>query len=244
MQTWGLGNLAEKKIKVLEFLQEKKSLDSNYTIIDIGGAKEKHFPQKFSFIDYVLDLNSADTKETELVSIRGDINEESSFIKIEEYVKNKGKFNFSICTHTLEDIRNPQLVIKKLPQISKAGLLSFPSKYLELSRFEKPELFRGFHHHRWIFVIKKNKIIAIPKINMVEHKILNSVEKKYQDSIGELYIEWEGEIDFDTLNNDWLGPTQTDIFDKIKNHLLNSDEDELVPKKSFNYKSNYLNQFK
>ena len=50
--------------------------------------------------------------------------------------------------------------------------------------------------------------------------------------------------DFETLNNDWLGPTHTDIFDKIKNHLLNSDEDELVPKKSFNYKSNYINQFK
>lgn len=244
VQTWGLGNLAEKKIEVLKLLQKQKNLDSNYRIIDIGGAKEKHYPQKFSFIDYVLDLNSADTKATNLVSIRGDINEESSFIEVEDYVKNNGKFEYSLCTHTLEDIRNPQLVIKKLTQISKAGLISFPSKYLELSRFEKPYLFRGFHHHRWIFVIKENKITAIPKVNMIEHKILNFVEKKYQDSIGELYIEWKEEIDFNTLNNDWLGPTHIDIFEKIKNHLLQSDEDILVPKKSFNYKSKYLNQFK
>ena len=67
VQTWGLGNLAEKKIKVLEFLQEKKNLDSNYTIIDIGGAKEKHFPQKFSFIDYVLDLNSGSFSKEDLL---------------------------------------------------------------------------------------------------------------------------------------------------------------------------------
>ena len=47
MQNWGLGFLTEKKVEVLKRLQKQKNIDSNFSIIDIGGAKEKHFPGKF-----------------------------------------------------------------------------------------------------------------------------------------------------------------------------------------------------
>lgn len=244
MQSWGLGFLADKKIEILKELEIKKKNEPNFRIIDIGGAKEKHYLDKFKFIDYVVDINKANTIEKNIVNIIGNINEESTFSLIEKNVKKYGKFDYCICTHTLEDIRNPQLVLKNLSNISKSGLISFPSKYLELSRFEKPFLFRGFHHHRWIFTIKNNKVVAIPKTNMIEHKIFNKIENKYHDSIGELFIEWEQEIDFETLNNDYLGPTHLEIFKLIKDTLLNSDEDRLINKPPFLYKSKYFKQYK
>jgi hypothetical protein len=241
--SYNLGKLAQKKIEVLRELKIIKSKNSDYKILDIGGAKEKHFPEKFNFIDYVLDINSADTQNSSVKSILGNINEEKAFIELEDYVEKNGKFDYCICTHVLEDIRNPQMVIDKINKISKAGLISFPSKYLEMSRFEKPYMFRGFHHHRWIFTISQNTLVGIPKINMIEHKDLDQVSKYYQDSIGELYIEWTEKIIFKTFNGDKLGPTTREVFNKMKELLISSDEDSLVSKRPRFYKSEYFKMF-
>ncbi len=68
-------------------------------------------------------------------------------------------FDFSICSHTLEDIRDPITVSRELARVSKAGYVEVPSRAREI--FVKDRLARlkmligvvpeiGSSHHRWI----------------------------------------------------------------------------------------------
>jgi SAM-dependent methyltransferase len=67
-------------------------------------------------------------------------------------------FDFSICSHLLEDVRDPLAVIRELVRVAKAGYVETPSRLREIfakGRFDhvKSRLFWppavGFHHHRW-----------------------------------------------------------------------------------------------
>lgn len=67
-------------------------------------------------------------------------------------------FDFVICSHTLEDVRDPVHVCREISRIGKAGYVEVPSRVREIfvkSRFvwwqrlrgRMPEV--GFRHHRW-----------------------------------------------------------------------------------------------
>lgn len=59
-------------------------------------------------------------------------------------------FDFSICTQTLEDIRDPIWVCSELIRISKKGLIEVPSRLYETSYGIEGKRLAGAHHHRWI----------------------------------------------------------------------------------------------
>lgn len=69
-----------------------------------------------------------------------------------------GYFDFSICSHLLEDVRDPLTVCSELRRVSRAGYIETPSRLREI--FAKARLVRlkalfgiypevGFYHHRW-----------------------------------------------------------------------------------------------
>ncbi len=69
-----------------------------------------------------------------------------------------GFFDFSVCSHTLEDVRDPMTVCAELRRVSRAGYVETPSRMREIfakQRFPRlmalfgrfPEI--GFFHHRW-----------------------------------------------------------------------------------------------
>jgi len=75
-------------------------------------------------------------------------------------------FDFSICSHTLEDIRDPIVVARELARVSKAGYVEVPSRAREIfvkdrfARFKMlfgkvPEI--GFQHHRWYCELNGNE---------------------------------------------------------------------------------------
>ena len=58
-----------------------------------------------------------------------------------------------ICSHTLEDLRDPLWVCAELVRVAKAGYVEVPSRAAEQSRgWEHPRI-AGLSHHRWLIEI-------------------------------------------------------------------------------------------
>lgn len=185
-----------------EVLEKIKGLK----VIDIGGAT--------SFADghlsAIVDFN--EPKAYSEYFFRGNINMPDVWEDVDEHFKYTGKWDFAICTHTLEDISNPLLVCQQMEKIAKAGYIVVPSKYIELAYLGNR--FRGFIHHRWIFDIIDGKFTGFPKLNLIEDSRFNLVHGEES----ELVIFWEGEIGMEIINNDWLGPDNASVesyYDKL-----------------------------
>lgn len=67
-------------------------------------------------------------------------------------------FDFAICSHLLEDVRDPLIVCRELSRVAKRGYIEVPSRTREIFSKEwafhlraglgrMPEI--GFYHHRW-----------------------------------------------------------------------------------------------
>ncbi len=60
-----------------------------------------------------------------------------------------GQFDFAVCSHTLEDLRDPVRVCEELSRVAKAGYVEVPSRLEEQSPMaDQPGV--GWSHHRWL----------------------------------------------------------------------------------------------
>lgn len=146
--------------QVIRYLEKNKRDNPGYKVIDVGGSKN---PWCEKYVDAYIDLNGCESTKKMFL---GDINEDKVW-------KEAGRFqyDFSICTHTLEDIRSPEFVIRKLISISKAGFISMPNKHTELSCIESV-YWIGYCHHRWIFTLLENdKLLIIAKLPLTNYFI-------------------------------------------------------------------------
>lgn len=168
-------------------------------VVDIGGANSFNAYNN----DCVIDIREPliNTPHTFI----GNIDEPEIWEKVLSHVKKNGKWDYAICTHTLEDINNPVYVARMIEKIAHKGLIIEPSKYRELLRFSGN--FRGFIHHRWIFDIRNEELIALPKINYIEDSYFNKVAN--EPFFEELIIEWEGKIGLKALNDGQPYGTET-----------------------------------
>ena len=60
------------------------------------------------------------------------------------------QFNYSICSHTLEDLRDPLFVCSELIRVSRAGYIEVPSRLWETCRGVEHPRMAGLSHHRWL----------------------------------------------------------------------------------------------
>src|SRR5262249_51402692 len=57
--------------------------------------------------------------------------------------------DFVICSHTLEDLRDPLWVCQEIVRIGKRGYIEVPSREAESCRGHEPGIV-GVSHHRWL----------------------------------------------------------------------------------------------
>lgn len=129
---------------VIAYIKEKKRQNPAFRVIDIGGGLN---PWANEVVDAYVDVHNPNNSKNVFV---GDINESEVW---ESIAKDGGTFDFSICTHTLEDIRDPIFVLKEIQKVSKAGYISFPNKHTEFSNHQS-HYWTGSCHHRWVYTIK------------------------------------------------------------------------------------------
>lgn len=68
-------------------------------------------------------------------------------------------FDFVICSHTLEDVRDPIRVCEEISRVGKAGYIETPSPLLELTWGRDKSSWVGYCHHRWLVSVENDALV-------------------------------------------------------------------------------------
>jgi len=168
-------------------------LGKGLKIIDIGGANSF----AHGHLDAVVDIRQPQAGANHYFI--GDICEDDVWAQLFRHVAKHGRWDYAICTHTLEDLTNPTFAANRISMIAKAGVCITPSKYREFTRFQDTGA-RGFMHHFWIFDILDGVYTCWPKHNFIENSRFNSISNGLPNN-EELIVEWQDEIGLQQINN-------------------------------------------
>jgi len=204
---------------VIEYIEKNKKI-KNFKVVDVGGSLSSW---SLKYVDAIVDFNDISvTDNLKIKHFKCDITHPDSWNEILLYVKQYGKFDFCICTHTLEDIMNPVYVSEQIQKIAKEGYIAVPSKYRELSRFESGDKnYRGYIHHRWIFDIIDNIFVGYPKINYLDYNDIFDKIADLDENKCDLSFYWIDQIDILYINNNYLGPNVCSVINYYNNLLKN-----------------------
>ncbi len=72
------------------------------------------------------------------------------------------QFDFSVCSHTLEDVRDPIFVCRELERVSRAGYIEVPSR-LEEQSYGVHGPWVGWSHHRWLVDVEEDSLTFVSK---------------------------------------------------------------------------------
>ena len=209
-------NSTNHRKDVIEYITTKKK-EGIFTVIDIGGTVGGW---STPYVDAIVDFQTPNVLPGNILFFKSDITHPDGWKEIHAFVEQHGMFDFSICTHTLEDIMNPGYVCEQLSKISKEGYVAFPSKYIELSRIAGS--YRGYIHHRWIFVVRNGELIGYPKLNFIEYMNVDSYiqNKNHQNDVS---LFWKDNIYVSYINNNYMGPRDIEVIQYF-NTLLDKDD--------------------
>lgn len=68
-------------------------------------------------------------------------------------------FDFVICRHTLEDLRDPIHVCREMNRVARAGYLETPSRLYESIRGVERPWYCGHYHHRWLVEVEGDRVV-------------------------------------------------------------------------------------
>ena len=193
---------------VLNLLKKRKQQDPTYTVIDVGGSVGGW---SVPVVDAIVDMNVQQrTTTTPIDFFKINITDPDAWTPVFEHVQTHGKFDYCICTHTLEDICCPVFVASCISKIARAGYMAVPSKYKEFCRFEGP--YRGYIHHRWIFDVCDDQVMAYPKLNFLEHWPLARYLEDANPHRADLGVFWKDVLEIHVVNDDYMGPTVQSVL--------------------------------
>ena len=125
-------------------------------VIDIGGAAAP-FPRA----DYVIDAAPYEARDS---GSDGNTNQKlqaETRFSAEQWIQadlcdrrpwpiEDKAFDFAICSHVLEDVRDPIWMCTEMQRIAKAGYIETPSRVVEQSKGVENPRHTGYYHHRWL----------------------------------------------------------------------------------------------
>jgi hypothetical protein len=77
-----------------------------------------------------------------------------------------GSIDFVLCSHTLEDIRDPIWVCSEINRVGKAGYIEVPSR-LEEQSWGCAGDYVGWDHHRWLIDVNGGEITFAFKVHSI-----------------------------------------------------------------------------
>jgi hypothetical protein len=182
ISNWNYNSIGGRRDFVKSYIQEKK-----YKVIDVGAsAMYWSYPE----CKFVADSLVISKEGTTFFNIN--LENKNTWNELLEYVEKNGKFDFSICSHTLEDVFNPLELINLLNTISVSGFVAIPSKYDEFS-FLYQNNYRGNAHHKQFFDVVNDMLVVYPKFSWTERDNRSDEILKHNKG-NELSFFWENDI--------------------------------------------------
>jgi hypothetical protein len=173
--------------------------DNNYKTIDIGASLQFWSYPECKFVADIVKIEQEGVKFFDF-----NIQDKNTWTELLNYVEEHGKFDYSICSHTLEDVITPTDLLELLPKISKKGYIAIPSKYNEFM-FLWDNKYRGNAHHKQIIDVKDDMICIYPKYPFIE--VFEETDKVLENNLGnELVVFWEDEIPYKFFAQDNIFP--------------------------------------
>lgn len=111
------------------------------------------------------------------------------------------EFDFALCSHTLEDVRDPLAVCREIVRVAKSGYIEVPSRLVESTRGVERPFYCGYYHHRWLCEIEGNKIVFQFKPAMIhsyrQFHFRKPFYKKVNPEHAAACLFWQGSFQFE-----------------------------------------------
>ncbi|MBA3300753.1 MAG: class I SAM-dependent methyltransferase [Thermoleophilaceae bacterium] len=172
-------------------------LPGDARVLDVGGWA-KPFPRA----DVVLDAMPHETRG--LYGYDGDRAQErfsaGSWVQRdicdrEPWPFADGEFDFAVCSHTLEDVRDPVWVCSELQRVARAGYIETPSR-LEEQSFGIQGEWVGWGHHHWLVSAGERDIEFVFKHGVLQGRRSAQFDTKFWHGLGPAErverLWWEG----------------------------------------------------
>ena len=186
--------------------------DNNYKTIDIGASLQFWSYPECKFVADIVKIEQEGVKFFDF-----NIQDKNTWTELLNYVEEHGKFDYSICSHTLEDVITPTDLLELLPKISKKGYIAIPSKYNEFM-FLWDNKYRGNAHHKQIIDVKDDMICIYPKYPFIE--VFEETDKVLENNLGnELVVFWEDEIPYKFFAQDNIFHSDGDLIKQFYKHI-------------------------
>ena len=160
------------------------TLDEHSLVLDVGGGANP-FPRA----DWVIDLLRYEDRGLfgDPIDPAGERFSHSTWVSRdicsrEPWPFADKQFDFAICSHTLEDVRDPIAVCDELVRVARAGYIEVPSRLEEQSYgFQGP--WTGWGHHRWLIDIDQDEITFVFKHHVLHNRDSDRFPEGFQASL-------------------------------------------------------------
>ena len=109
-------------------------------------------------------------------------------------------FDFAVCSHLLEDVRDPIWVCSELRRIAKSGYIEVPSRVVEQAKGVENPCHAGFYHHRWLITRDHDRLEFRHKPHVL-HSINDGIvirlgpSKRINPAHAIVTLDWSGDFD-------------------------------------------------
>ncbi len=190
-----------------------EALPADASVLDVGG-----WAAPLARADWVIDLMGWETR-----GLYGSVDPADERFSAATWVQRDicarepwpfadGAFDFVVCSHTLEDVRDPIWVCSELSRVARAGYVEVPSRLVEQS-FGVQGDWVGWGHHHWLIDVVDGGLEFVFKPHILAREDLH-FPAGFAASLGvEERVEtlwWEGEVRawervfVDPSLDDWL----------------------------------------
>lgn len=126
------------------------------------------------------------------------------------------QFDFAVCSHTLEDLRDPLWVCHELIRVAKAGYVEVPSRAFESCRgLERPGQ-AGLSHHRWLIEIEGDHIRFQQKYHMIHADWRFSLPPRYRARLtpeaSASWLWWQDSFSYEELEVHGVPAQELDLL--------------------------------